>query len=146
MQTPPTLQSPTTLSSKCLIWLYGNLILSHGIWELCLQAWNFNISLSDLDSFDLPSLHSQVLITWLISQARAPGPQPMAAKCMHVYTDLCWDQNGFRLHRAYLMVGQRDRVHFHSDNHSLAQKSRVNCSSTLARPDLCNMAQPSLIS
>lgn len=102
--------------------LYRNLLLSHGISELCLWVWNFNISLSDLDSFDLPSLHSQVSITWLISQTRAPGLQPMAAKCVHVYTDLCCDQNEFRLHRAYLMVGeaphmqQRDTAHFRAVN------------------------------
>lgn len=45
-----------------LIW-YAKLSLSHGISELCLQVWNLNISLPDLESFDLPSLHSQVLIT-----------------------------------------------------------------------------------
>lgn len=69
--------------------LYVNLILHHGISKLCLHVWNLNISLSDLDSFDLPSLHAQVLITWLKAQARAPSLQSMTAKCVHVYKDLC---------------------------------------------------------
>lgn len=81
-----------------LVW-YVNLILSHGISALCLQVWTLNISLSNLDFFDLPSLHSQVLITWLKSQARAPALHPTAAKCVHVYIDLCWDQNRFRLRK-----------------------------------------------
>lgn len=68
--------------------LYVNLILSHGISKLCLQVRNLNISLSDLDSFDLPSLHVQVLITQLRSQARAPSLQSRTAKGMHGYKDL----------------------------------------------------------
>lgn len=78
--------------------LYVNLILRHGISKLCLQVWNLNISLSDLDSFDLPSLHAQILITRLRSQARAPSLQPRTAKWVHRYKDLYWDQNGFRLY------------------------------------------------
>lgn len=38
--------------------LYMNLIVRHGVSQLCLQKWNLSISLSDLDSFDLPHLHS----------------------------------------------------------------------------------------
>lgn len=138
-----------------LIW-YVNLILSHGISELCLQVWNLNISLPDLDSFDLPSLHSQVLITRLKSPASAPGLQPMAAKCVHVYIDLCWDQNGFRL-RKCLSDGGGSPAHGTESQGSLSrsqscslhpagQKSRANCSWTLAEPGLRIMPRPSLIS
>lgn len=76
--------------------------------ELDSEPWNFRVVpasldfkyyLSNLDFFDLPSLHSQVLITWLKSQARAPALQPTAAKCVHMYIDLCWDQNRFRLRK-----------------------------------------------
>jgi hypothetical protein len=84
----PTHTPESYNSIKCMLdlILYVNLILSHGISELCLQVWNLNISLPDLDSFDLLSLHSQVLIIWLKSQARTL--QPRAAKCVHVYIDL----------------------------------------------------------
>lgn len=100
--------------------LYGNLILSHGISELCLQVWNFNISLSDLDSFDLLSLPSQALITWLKSQADL---QPMALSvCMYtqisVEIKMDLDYTGLIWWGETLRMGQRDRAHFHAANHA----------------------------